>query len=347
MIPQLGGCETVEREVTRLENFYCLSLNYKRFTLEQREQLVKDKYHKKIKELCKKGQVVGYVPLMTCLRMEFYFESIDDSISFVEKIFGDYKGLYDLYRGTKAVEYLYQVACGFESVIQGEDEVLSQLKKAFFSASEEQLSSKLINVLMNKAIALGKKIRTVSKISHNTKSLQATVVKELKSQYGPSFKDRHVLIIGLGELAEEIMKLLIGQVKSIVICNRTASRLNPILEEYDVKGIEYKEKYAYIDDSDIIICATAAPHPILYTEEMKSVMPTSKERIFVDLAVPRDIEDGVGSLSGCELINLDDCFQAYNRSLEERENYVDRYYFLVAEQMKKTLEWINYRYKRA
>lgn len=338
----------MRQDMKTLEHFHCLSLNYKSLSLEQREAFVQHKYHKAIIKLCEEGHIVGYVPLITCLRIEFYFHIENPAqLERIEEILAPYKGAYEVCHGLEAVEYLYRVACGFESVIQGEDEILSQLKIAFAKALEGGWSSKLLNVLMNKAIALGKKIRTVSKISHNTRSLQATVIKMLRQHYGNSFSGKKVLLIGMGDLAQDIMKLLIGQVEKIIICNRTASKMQGILEQYDVVGVDYHAKYDYIDECDIVICATAAPHPILYTSDVKEVLVSDKERVIVDLAVPRDVEEGVSHLTGVHLLNLDDCWKVYQRSKEEREDYATRYGFLLDEQIRKTLEWMEYGYKQA
>ncbi|WP_105615044.1 glutamyl-tRNA reductase [Vallitalea okinawensis] len=326
-------------------NFYCISLNYKYLQLEERELIVKEKFHMKIQELLEKQLLKGYVHLSTCLRLEFYLECDQESFESAKCIFVDYMKACQIFTGVDAVEYLYRVACGFESVIMGEDEILSQLKKACVKATEQKTTSKLLNVLMNKAIALGKKIRTVSRISHNSQSLPATVVRLLRSKYGKALYEKRVLIIGIGDLAQDIMKLLIGETADITICNRNGDKLHPILKQYAVKGIDYKDKYTFIPDSDIIISATAAPHPILFFEDMKDYLVDEKERVLLDLAVPRDIESEVKTLKGVDLLNLDDCWEVYNQCLKERQDYMKNYYFILQEYMNKTLDWCKYKEK--
>lgn len=330
---------------TYFNNFYCISLNYKNLQLEERELIVKEKFHLKIQELLEKQLLNGYVYLSTCLRLEFYIECEQDAVEPVNAIFADYINACQTYKGIEAVEYLYRVACGFESVIMGEDEILSQLKKACVKATEQQTTSKLLNVIMNKAVALGKKIRTVSRISHNSQSLPATVIKLLRNKYGKALCDKSVLIIGIGDLAQDIMKLLIGETADITICNRNSHKLHPILKQYAVKSIDYKDKYTFIPDSDIIISATAAPHPILYFEDLKDYLIDEKERVLLDLAVPRDIESEVKTIKGVDLFNLDDCWEVYNQCLKERQDYMKNYYFILQEYMDKTLDWCKYKDK--
>lgn len=333
--------------MNNLEDFYCISLNHKKLSLNEREEVVKKHYKKSIIKLWEEGQIEGFVSLLTCLRYEFYIHCKRENIGKVMALLEDYQDVVSLYKGKEAVEYLYRVTCGFESIIQGEDEILSQVKKAFEQGRENYYTSKLINVLMNKAIALGKKIRTVSTIAHNTQSLQATVVKMLKDKYGKGFKDKRVLIIGMGELAEKIMELLIDQVSQITICNRTADKITPLLNKHHIIGIHYKNKNSFVPQNDIIICATSAPHPILFFDELKERLVDDVDRVFVDLAVPRDIEEKCSELPGVECLDLDQCWDAYNACNEERENYEKRYSFLLEEQMRKTMDWVYYKNKQA
>ena len=246
-------------------------------------------------------------------------------------------------KGHDAVNYLFRVTCGFESVIKGEDQILSQIKKAQLTSMEDKVSSSNINVIFNKAIELGKKFRNKSKICHNALSLEAISLKFIKNKI-LELKDKKILILGLGDLARDIMELLTKEeYKSLTITNRSYHKALEMSNIYNADVISFEEKLEEVAKSDIIISATSAPHAIIKKDEILPLLDKNKEYVFLDLAVPRDIEEELNELNNINLYNIDDVWGVYYENLENRENLVTKYEYMLNEQMVNLKKWFEYK----
>lgn len=324
------------------KNFVVFGISHKSLSLEERENFILKNTSLKIDELFNSGKIKGYVNLSTCLRIEYYLD-LDKSYSIellkkelnFEKIF--------IKQGHEAVNYLFRVTCGFESVIKGEDQILAQIKKSQLIAMETKASSSNINVIFNKAIELGKKFRNKSKISHNALSLEAISLKFMKSRLG-TLKDKKILILGVGDLAKDIMGLLKKEeYKSLTITNRSHHKALEVQDIYNAEVISFENKLEEVGKSNIIISATSAPHTVIKKEDFLNHMDENKKYIFLDLAVPRDIEKGIEDLPNVELYNIDDVWGVYYENLENRENLLHKYEYMLGDQMLNLKKWFEYK----
>ena len=245
--------------------------------------------------------------------------------------------------GVEAIEYLFKVSCGFYSVIKGEDQILAQVKGAHAEALENEHSSKFLNIIFNKAIELGKKFRTKSMIAHNALSLEAISLKFIKSKF-PNIEDKNIFILGIGELAQDILTLLTKeQLKNIYITNRTYHKAEQIKKKFDIVNIvDYREKYKGMIEADIIISATSAPHIVVEYDRFVPMMKTDKEYLFIDLAVPRDVDERLANFKNIEIHNLDDIWEVYHLNSMNRDKLLEDYSYLIDEQMEKLIKSLNY-----
>ncbi|SJZ92524.1 glutamyl-tRNA reductase [Cetobacterium ceti] len=327
------------------KNFVVLGITHKDLDLEEREEFIKNKPISIMEKLKEEGKILGYVNLSTCLRVEFYLHlNRDYSYEDLLKEF-PYRGIF-LKASHEAVNYLFKVTCGFESVIKGEDQILAQTKKAINTAMEEHTSTSNLNVIFNKAIELGKKFRNKSQICHNALSLEAISLKFIKNQ-APDLKNKRILLLGVGDLSQAIMNLLIKEgAENITITNRSYHRALELKDIYHAEVITFDNKVEASVESDIIISATSAPHYILKGEEVIPKLSRDKEYFFLDLAVPRDIEDSIGELNNVALYNLDDVWNIYYENLENRETLLNKYEYLIEEQITNLNKWFQFKYKK-
>lgn len=324
------------------KHFIVFGINHKSLDLCQRENFIKNDPTSVVERLFKEKKIVGYVNLSTCLRVEYYLD-LNKNYSIAE--FQKEIGLKEVFikQGHEAVNYLFRVTCGFESVIKGEDQILSQIKKAQLTSMEKRISSSNINVIFNKAIELGKKFRNKSKICHNALSLEAISLKFIKNRVS-NLKDKKILILGVGDLARDIMGLLTKEeYKSLTITNRSYHKALEISNVYNTDVIGFEDKLAEVAKSDIIISATSAPHAIIKKEEILPLLEEKKEYIFLDLAVPRDVEEELDELKNVNLYNIDDVWGVYYENLENRENLLTKYEYLLGEQMINLKKWFEYK----
>ncbi len=324
------------------KDFVVLSINHNNLSVEAREKINTDELIKKITELHNKKNILGFVTLLTCLRVEFYLllapnYSLDDLLGQIA-----FKEI-EVKRGEEAVNYLFRITCGFESVIKGEDQVLAQVKNAYDTSLKNLQTSTSLNVIFHKAIEVGKKFRTESKICHNALSIEAISVKFIKSKVG-SLKDKKILMLGCGDLSKSILKILAKEeVSQIKVANRTFDTAQKFSQEYNVAfATKFEDRYDDIVTSDVIISATLSPN---YVVEHDKLFLTQEERnyLFLDLAFPRDIESSVGNIKRVSLYNLDDAWAVYDSNLENREQLLEEYGYLLDEQMSVLKKWFDYK----
>lgn len=324
-----------------LEKFLVIGVSHEHLSLEEREVFMKTRPKNIIENLFKENRIKSYINLSTCLRIEFYLELNEDiRITEIEKLF-NIKNIY-VKKSMEAVDYLFKLSCGFYSVIKGEDQILAQVKVAHSEALENSHSSKLVNIVFNKAIELGKKFRTVSNIAHNALSLEAISLRFIKSKFD-DIKNKNIFILGIGDLSQDILKILVKEeLKNIYITNRTYHTAEQIKDKFpSINLVDYKEKYKGLVKADIIISATSAPHYVVEYEKFVTDMDRNKEYLFLDLAVPRDVDERLIEHKNINICNLDDIWKVYNENTCNRDKLLEEYSYLIAEQKEKLLEKIE------
>ncbi len=326
----------------KINEIIAFGISHKELSTEEREKFIQQKPVDIIHNLFLEKKIIGYVNLSTCLRVEFYLQLAENfSTEELLKKFQIKKGIF-IKKGEEASEYLFKVTCGFYSVIKGEDQILAQIKKAHSTALEEKTSSKILNTVFNKAIELGKKFRTESKICHNALSLEAISLKFIKDSIG-FLSDKKVLILGVGDLAQSILYLLVKEgVKNITITNRSYHKALEVKSVFDVDIVSFEEKLQAVPESDVVISVTSAPHLVLRTEDLKPLLHKDKKYTFLDLAMPRDIESTLGDMDNVALFTLDDIWGVYNEHLATRDHIIEDYAFMIDKQMENLKKWFQY-----
>ena len=328
-----------------VKNFYILSFSYKNLSLEEREKFVKEGYRHILGEYLEKRVIKGYVAVETCLRVELY---LDVSREFeIERLKRDFRveKMKD-YEGTEAVHYLLRVICGLDSIIKGEDQILVQLKKAYFEALDKEYTSSFLNIIFNQAIETGKRFRAESRINEKNISLDSIAVKFIKTKF-ESLEDKKVFVIGVGDLSQSILALLHKMNNChLTMTNRSLKKSIELQKVFpDVQTAEFSEKYNIIKNMDIVISATSAPHLIIEKAKIEDILNDGKKRFFLDLAVPRDIEISIGEFENVSLYHLEDIWDEYNKNVEKRDEIVEKYFYIIDEQLKKIEENLEKRRK--
>ena len=328
-----------------VKNFYILSFSYKNLSLEEREKFVKEGYRHILGEYLEKRVIKGYVAVETCLRIELY---LDVSREFeIERSKRDFRveKMKD-YEGTEAVHYLLRVICGLDSIIKGEDQILVQLKKAYFEALDKETTSSFLNIIFNQAIETGKRFRAESRINEKNISLDSIAVKFIKTKF-ESLEDKKVFVIGVGDLSQSILALLHKMNNChLTMTNRSLKKSIELQKVFpDVQTAEFSEKYNIIKNMDIVISATSAPHLIIEKAKIEDILNDGKKRFFLDLAVPRDIEISIGEFENVSLYHLEDIWDEYNKNVEKRDEIVEKYFYIIEEQLKKIAEKLEKRRK--
>ena len=291
----------------------CISINYQSVAVDIREKI--NFSIEEQKDFLKENMVI----ISTCNRVELYFTGYE--ISEIAKEVCRYKGLeYDLFKTymntyTKdgAIRHLYRVASGMESKIFGEDEILGQVKDAYYLAHDLVNLSYEMHTIFQGAITSAKKIKSETLISKSSVSIGTLVASFVAEKNA-----RKVMIIGIsGKIGTIVAKNILSYEKTEVMATTRGHNYNYI-EMSKVNYIPFGERYTYMKDCDIIISATTSPHFTITAGKIKEMGIENK--IFVDLAVPRDIDEDI---LHNEIYNID-YFETISKNhaqikLEERE----------------------------
>lgn len=288
-----------------------------------------------LSELKTHPQVAESFVLSTCNRVEIYLHRMDASldtsflIALIAKIkkmemdFDPAPYLYS-YHGPQAIEHFLRVACGLESLILGEDQILGQVRNAVETAQQSGNLSRYFNVLTNLAIRTGKKARSETAIGHGGSSISWAAI-ELAQKTAGNLSSKSVLVIGAGKMGEIALSHLhdLG-VSKIYLMNRTGEKAEGLAAKYNGVAASFWNIKELLNEVDICFCAVGAPHFILDTEKIAAVMETRQGRrlVLIDISMPRNIDPEVRSLPGVSLSSIDDLHQAVDSSLKMRESAV-------------------------
>jgi glutamyl-tRNA reductase len=282
------------------------------------------------------GVVDEAVILSTCNRVELYvatateprraFASLRDYLTHCH----DYRDplsdeLYTLIE-PQSLEHLFRVACGLDSMVLGETEILGQLKKAYEVALGLKTTGPVLNKAFQKAFNVAKHVRTETNIQRGSISVGSVAV-DLAEKIFNSLQDRQIMVIGAGETSEKTARALLSRgAKSIIVSNRSYDRAAALAAELGGRAIHFEHWGAEFEQIDIVISSTAAPHYVLERSKLEDLMRARRNRplLLIDIAVPRDIDPAVNFLDNVYLYNIDDLQTIADDSLRQRKEEVAR-----------------------
>jgi len=267
--------------------------------------------------------------LSTCNRTEIYCAGNLDGHSILAWM-SDYKRLSRdelsdhgyFYQDEDAIRHMMRVACGLDSLVLGEPQILGQVKSAYAVARECSTLGTLLNQAFQHSFAIAKKVRTETAIGENPVSVAYAAVG-LSQQIFSSLSEVNALLIGAGETIDLVAQHLHQkQVKSITVANRTLSRAEELARNYGAKAILLSEIPEYLHRADMVISSTASQLPILGKGAVESALKQRRHRpmFMVDIAVPRDIEPEVARLKDVYLYTVDDLKEVIEENRRSREN---------------------------
>jgi len=240
----------------------------------------------------------------------------------------------------QSLQHLFKVACGLDSMVLGETEILGQLKKAYDLAFQYKHTGARLNKAFQRAFHAAKHVRTETNIQRGSVSV-ASVAVELAEKIFSSLAGRDVLVIGAGETSEKTARALLSRgARSIVVANRSHDRAVALATELSGRAVPFDDWGAEFQKIDIAISSTSAPHHILDRARLEPLMKARHHRplLLIDIAVPRDIDPEVNFLENVYLYNIDDLQTIADDYLKLRKEEVARCEQIIAEKVKPLLE---------
>jgi glutamyl-tRNA reductase len=283
------------------------------------------------------------VILSTCNRVEIYAASdLPEAVAVAELrkfLFQYHKdkepsgGEIYAWGGRQGLEHLFRVACGLDSMVLGETEILGQLKKAYDIALRNKHTGAVLNKAFQKAFNVAKRVRTETHIQRGSVSVGSVAV-ELAEKLFSSLSEHPVMIIGAGETGEKTARALVGRgARSIIVSNRSSDRAQELARELEGRAVRFEDWAEEFPRIDILISSTAAPHCILDRARLEPLMKARKNRplLLIDIAVPRDIDPSVSFLENVYLYNIDDLQAIADDYLQQRKEEIARCEAIIAE----------------
>lgn len=293
------------------------------------------------------------VLLSTCNRTELYAVADDPSegLEALVRYLADLSNLAGpqqvrphlyMHQGMAAVEHLFQVACGLDSMVIGETQILGQVRDAYRDATTAKTVGKVLHQIFEQAIAVGKRAQTETRIGQNAVSVSYAAV-ELAKKVFQSLNGRRVLALGAGETAKLTVKHLQAcGVTEIIIANRTLERAQNLAQLIGGAAIPMAEAAACLQRVDVVISCTGAEGFVLTRKQVAEAIRARRGRpIFLfDIAVPRDIDPEIAGLEGAFLYNIDDMQAVVNANLQERALEAKRATRIISEELDKFRSWL-------
>lgn len=348
MIEILWGCHL-------LMHIVVVGLNYKTAPVEIRERLTFDssKIGEAMSQLQKKKSILENIIISTCNRTEIYavVDQVHTGRYYIKEFLSEWFEIEQsefspyifVYEQDGAMNHLFQVACGLNSMVVGETQILGQVRASFLEAQSIQSSGTVFNQLFKQAITLAKKAHTETDIGANAVSVSYAAVELAKKIFG-TLENKNVLILGAGKMGElAIQNLYSNGAKNVTVINRTFEKAQSLAERFEGQAKSLNELQCALIDADILISSTGASSFVITKSMMNTVEKIRKGKplFMVDIAVPRDLDPALAELDSVFLYDIDDLEGIVEANLQERQKEAAKIMLMIEAEIVEFNEWLH------
>lgn len=320
--------------------------NHRHAPIEVRERLASEDHGGGLVEsLMRHEAVAEAVGLSTCNRCELYMVGTDEHAmraAAMERL-GAYAAgaphpidemLY-VHTGVGVAEHLFAVAGGLDSLVPGEAQILSQIREAHAGAAGSGSTGAVTNRLFDEAIVAGKRIRSETSIGAGGASV-ASVAADVARQRLDGLGDVTALVIGAGKIAQlTAVNLSARGVQRFIFANRTGEAAAGLAARFGGESVAFEHLSSAVARADVIVSSTSALELVLLADSV----PAGR-RVFIDLALPRDIDPRIADVEGASVINIDELEEAVRRNIALREGEYAPAREIVLEQSGEFRRWL-------
>lgn len=326
--------------------FYSFGLNHHKAGIDIREKVhFKDSDIIDASEILENEGFDEVVILSTCNRSEIFALTSEDKFSdeFFVKFFENYFSLGGLSsfifikKDLDAINHLFSLTCGLDSLIVGEDQILGQASDAYETSLSLGFCKKILSEALKRAINLSKNIKSDSNISHIPLSLPYIAVK--KAQEFDDLSNKKALVVGIGNIGKLCIENLMETGADVYISNWNMDKSIKIQKEYEnINIISYDKIQENLGDMDFVFSATASPHLVLKKEHFKNI---NKEINIFDLALPRDCDPEISKFSNVNLLDIDSIKDISRKNLDKRRKILQSYRVDIDKKSKEFYKWMK------
>ncbi|AIQ14106.1 glutamyl-tRNA reductase [Paenibacillus durus] len=332
-----------------------VGLNYRTAPVEVREQFAfaeKD-LPAALHQLMRTKSVLEGVIVATCNRTEIYVVVDRHHMcghfirSFMEQWFGVNNEQFTQhmykYEDEQAVQHLFRVTCGLDSMVIGETQILGQVRSAFLTAQSEGATGTWFNRLFKQAVTVGKRAHSETSIGESAVSVSYAAVELGKRIFG-MFTGKKVLILGAGKMSELTVKHLYASgAAEVIVANRTLARAAELAEKFAGRPCTLEEAASRLQEFDIVISSTGAEGYVLTAGRIAESMKNRQSRplFMIDIAVPRDIDPSASELPNVFLYDIDDLEGIVESNMEMRRGEAAKIEGLIVEESDNFQQWLK------
>ncbi|MEB9971243.1 glutamyl-tRNA reductase [Bacillus cereus] len=332
-----------------------VSVNYRTAPVEFREKLTFQaaELERAMTTLQNQKSVLENVIVSTCNRTEIYavVDQLHTGRYYIKKFLADWFQLeieevapyLTIFEQDGAIDHLFRVTCGLDSMVVGETQILGQIKDSFLEAQQVKATGTIFNELFKQVITLAKRAHSETTIGESAMSVSYAAVELGKKIFG-ELTDCHVLILGAGKMGELALQNLYGSgARKVTVMNRTLSKAEVMAEKYMGHAKSLSELQCALLETDILISSTGASEYVITKEMMTKVekMRSGRPLFMVDIAVPRDIDPAIDELEGSFLYDIDDLQGVVEANRAERLKEAEKIQFMIEEEIVLFKTWLS------
>ncbi|WP_066257971.1 glutamyl-tRNA reductase [Neobacillus drentensis] len=332
-----------------------IGINYKTAPVEIRERLSFNEADlaDAIKKLNTKKSILENIIVSTCNRTEIYavVDQLHTGRYYIKEFLSEWFGIEQkefspflfVYEDDGAVDHLFNVTCGLNSMVLGETQILGQVRTSFMLGQQEGTTGTVFNHLFKQAITLAKRAHSETDIGANAVSVSYAAVELAKKIFG-SLANKHVLIFGAGKMGELAAQNLHGSgVKKVTVINRTYEKAQDLANRFSGKARTLEELEKSLAEADILISSTGAKDFVISKEMMVQVEKKRKGKplFMVDIAVPRDLDPRIVELENVFLYDIDDLEGIVEANLQERKKAAEKIMLMIEKEIVEFKQWLG------
>ncbi len=330
-----------------------VGLNHETAPVRLREQVGfnEEELYKALHQLIREEVLRELVIISTCNRTELVAMATDDDAgeallaSFLAKRAGvpvsEIREHVYVFWGLKAVEHIFRVASGLESMVLGEPQITGQVKDAFDFAISAGTAGNRLSSIYRHTIQTVKLVRTQTEIAKNAVSVSYVAVELARKVFG-ELKGRRALLVGAGEMCELAATHLKERgVDAVDVANRTLSRAEQLAGRFSGSPYSLGNIRDALSVADIVVSSTGSPDPVIRRSDVEAVLRSRKavSLLFIDIAVPRDIEPEIANLPGVFLFDIDDLQKVIEVNREKRKKEAEKAAVLISKRVREYEKW--------
>jgi len=311
--------------------FITIGINHRSASVEIREQFSLRSIERELllSELRNNPAIVEAIVMSTCNRTEILAGCINqddtylwEALSKVKKLSNQSelrKYFYTIYNA-EAIHHFFRVACGLDSLILGEKQILGQVKLAVELSRKNRMLARHLNILSNLVIRAAKKAQNETRISDGGHSVSWAAVTLAQKKLGV-LKDKTVLILGAGKMGSIAADHLVGKgLGRIFVMNRTYHKASDLAGQLAGEAVSFWQIKEILEQVDVCICSACAPHYLIEKDLLARVMTNrpSRKLLCIDISMPRNIDPRVADLENVELASIDDLDKIVSQNMKKR-----------------------------